>query len=280
MVTRYDYGKTEVDACLSVLVELMTVLGEFRDNIVLIGGWVPYFLLEEKGHEHVGSLDIDIVLDFQKISDDSYQTILQALKTREYKQGKQPFIFYRTITASDGRDITVEDDLLAGEYGGTGKSHRTQSVQDVRARKARGCDLVFEHYRPLKVSANMPDGARNEVTIKIADIIPFLVMKGMSIWERYKEKDAYDIYFTFSHYPGGIDELVKIFEPFKSNKLVCEGLGKIRARFKNINATGPVWLINFEDFDDEEEKERLKRDAYERVNTFLDALGIEEFKKR
>ena len=173
----------------------------------------------------------------------------------------------------------MEVDLLAGEYGGTGKSHRTQSVQDVRARKARGCDLVFEHYRPLKVSANMPDGARNEVTIKIADIIPFLVMKGMSIWERYKEKDAYDIYFTLLNYPGGIDELVKNFEPFKSNKLVCEGLGKIRAKFKNINAPGPVWLINFEDFDDEEEKERLRRDAYERVNAFLDALGIEEFKK-
>jgi len=46
-----------------------------------------------------------------------------------------------------------------------------------------------------------------------------------------------------------------------------------------INAPGPIWLINFEDFDDEEEKERLRRDAYERVNAFLDALGIEEFKK-
>ncbi|GAH75557.1 unnamed protein product, partial [marine sediment metagenome] len=48
------------------------------------------------------------------------------------------FIFYRTIPVKDGRNITVEVDLLAGEYGGTGKAHRTQSVQDVRARKARG----------------------------------------------------------------------------------------------------------------------------------------------
>ena len=34
MVIKYDYGKKEVDACLSVLVELMTILGEFRENIV------------------------------------------------------------------------------------------------------------------------------------------------------------------------------------------------------------------------------------------------------
>jgi len=279
MVTRHDYSKSEVEACLSVLVELMTVLGEFRDHIVLTGGWIPYFLAQEKGHEHVGSLDVDIALDFQEISDDSYQTILQALKDRGYKQGEQPFIFYRTITASDGRNVTVEVDLLAGEYGGIARSHRTQQVLDVRARKARGCDLVFEHYRTLKISAKMPDGARNEVDIKIADIIPFLVMKGMALWERYKEKDAYDIYFTLLHYPGGIDELVKIIKPFKSNKLVTEGLGKIRAKFKNIDAPGPVWLINFEDVDEEEEKERLKRDAYERANSFLDALGIEEFKE-
>jgi len=279
MVTRHDYGKIEVEACISVLVELMTVLGEFRHHMVLAGGWVPYLLLETKEHEHVGSLDIDIALDFQKISDDTYQTILQTLKNRGYKQGEQPFLFYRTITAGDGKNITVEVDLLAGEYGGTSKSHRTQSVQDVRARKARGCDLVFEHYRPLKVSANIPDGARNEVTINIAGIMPFLVMKGMAMWERYKEKDAYDIYFTLLHYPGGIDALVKIIKPFKFNKLVCEGLGKIRAKFKNINAPGPVWLVNFEDVDDEEEMERLKRDAYERVNAFLDALGIDEFKE-
>jgi len=279
MVMRYDYGKKEVDACLSVLVELMTILGEFRDNIVLVGGWVPYFLMEKNRHEHVGSLDIDIALDFQKISVDTYKTILQILKSRGYEEGKQPFIFYRTIPTENGRNISVEVDLLTGEYGGTGKSHRTQSIQDIRARKARGCDLVFKQNCLSKISANMPDGALNEVTVKIATVIPFLVMKGMCIWDRYKEKDAYDIYFTILHYSGGINELAKIFQSFKSNKLVREGLGKIKARFKDINAPGPVWLINFEDINDEEEKERVKRDAYERVNAFLDTLGIDEFKE-
>lgn len=33
-----DYQKQEVDICLSVLLELMTILGSFRENIVLIGG--------------------------------------------------------------------------------------------------------------------------------------------------------------------------------------------------------------------------------------------------
>jgi hypothetical protein len=278
MVTRQDYGKSEVNACLSVLVELMTILGEFRDYVVLVGGWIPYFLLENSRDEHVGSLDIDIALDFQKISNKTYRTILQMLENRGYKRGdKQPFIYYRTIRNEDGRNIVVEVDLLAGEYGGTSKAHRTQLIQDVRARKVRGCDLVFEQNRSLKVSATMPDGSANEVIIKIADIIPFLVMKGMSIWERYKEKDAYDIYFTILNYPGGIPDLVKIFEPVKSNKLVKEGLGKIKAKFKDVNSIGPKWIVTFQDSSDEEEKEMIRRDAYERINAFLDKLGIEEY---
>lgn len=44
MVTKHDYGKSEVNACLSVLVELMTISGEFSDSIVLVGGWISYFL--------------------------------------------------------------------------------------------------------------------------------------------------------------------------------------------------------------------------------------------
>lgn len=279
MVTRLDYDKREVDICLSVMVELLTVLGEFRDHIVLIGGWVPYFLIEENREEHTGSIDIDLALDFRAISDDTYCTILQLLKERGYEQGDQPFIFKRDVRTIDGLTQTIEINFLSGEYGGTGKSHRTQEVQDIRARKARGCDLVFEYNFPVKIRNEMPDGSLNEVEVKVAGIVPFLVMKGMALWERYKEKHAYDIYFSILHYSGGIDELVKLFEPLKSNKLVCEGLGKIKAKFNDINAVGPVWIINFEGIDDSEEIERVKRDAYERVNTFLNALGIEEFKK-
>lgn len=40
-----DYQKEEVAICLSVLLELMTILGTFRENIVLIGGWTPWFLI-------------------------------------------------------------------------------------------------------------------------------------------------------------------------------------------------------------------------------------------
>ncbi|OQA15798.1 MAG: hypothetical protein BWY64_02757 [bacterium ADurb.Bin363] len=213
MVTKSNYEKKEVNICLSVIVEIMTILGRYKNNIILIGGWIPFFILDKKGKDHVGSIDIDLALDFKNISSESYRSILELLKKRGYIQGSQPYIFNRNIKAEDGLVYSVEIDLLAGEYGGTSQSHRTQRVQEINARKARGCDLAFEHNITLPVKSIMPDGAENEVMIKVASVIPFLVMKGMAIWERMKEKDAYDIYFTILNYPGGIDTITEIFKP-------------------------------------------------------------------
>lgn len=278
MVTKIDYDKIEVTICLSVMVEILTLMGEFRKHIVLIGGWVPYFLLEEGRKEHTGSIDIDLALDFRTISDNTYRTILQLLKARGFRQGKQPFTFKRDVKTKEDT-YTIEVDFLSGEYGGTTKSHRTQKVQDIRARKTRGCELAFKYNVPVKIKNKMPDGAVNEVEVKIAGIVPFLVMKGMALWESYKEKHAYDIYFAILHYPGGIDALLKVFKSLKSNNLIREGLGKIKAKFDAIDKPGPIWVVKFLEIDSLEEQERIQRDVFERVNTFLNGLQIESWQK-
>jgi len=53
---RRDYAAEKVEAARSVLIELTHLLGEYRDDIVLIGGWVPEILLSDKNKPHVGSL--------------------------------------------------------------------------------------------------------------------------------------------------------------------------------------------------------------------------------
>ncbi len=48
MVVKTDYSKALVNAAHSVLIELMRILGEYRDDIVLIGGWVPQIGARER----------------------------------------------------------------------------------------------------------------------------------------------------------------------------------------------------------------------------------------
>ncbi len=275
MVTRRDYSAEAVRAARSVLIELTHLLGEYRDNVVLIGGWVPELLIASKSNPHVGSMDIDLALNHAKIGGAHYKLIEELLTARGYyrEPDKQPFIFFRDVPSGESF-IKVQVDLLSGEYAGTGKGHRTQKIQGLKVRKARGCDLAFDMVREVSLEGEIPGSGMDRVAVRIASIVPFFVMKGMALDERLKEKDAWDIYYCFLAFPGGISALVEEFRPHLSNHLVREGLEKIAKHFSSLNSIGPKFVAAFEAADDPEERERITRDAFERVKAFLNELGI------
>ncbi len=273
MVTRRDYTAEGVEAARSVLIELVHLLGEYKDDIVLIGGWIPEVLLPHLSGPHVGSMDVDLALNHLKIHEAGYKMIQDLLKSRGYQQGDQPFIFFRNLKIGD-HEVKVQVDLLAGEYEGTSKSHRHQRVQDIQVRKARGCDLAFEMSQEIRIEGTLPNGAQDAVTVRVASIVPFFVMKGMAMETRMKEKDAWDIYYCLLNYPGGIEALAEEFRPHLHHGLVKEGLQKIAGKFSSEKAFGPKSVADFEEIDDPDEQERIQRDAYERMNALLNKLMI------
>ena len=280
MVSKGQYSAKEVDACRSVLIELVHLLGELKDDMVIIGGWTPAFLFPGSREPHVGSLDIDIALNFRDIPEETYQTILKAFLKRGYTQDeKQPFRFFRKVPVEGADPVDVEVDLMAGEYGGTGKTRRTQIVQDVRARKARGCDLAFDSTVTVTLEGELPEGGKDKVTFKVAGIVPFLVIKGMAMFERMKEKDAYDIFYCVDNYPGGMDKLAAEFSPHLKNKLVLEGLGKIKSKFLSVEHIGPKWVADFLEVIEPEDREIVMRRAYEKVKEMLDILGVSSWEE-
>jgi len=127
MVTKSNYTSDGVQAAKSVMLELHRILGEYADHVVVIGGWVPELLISQKAEPHVGSMDVDLAINHWSIPKGGYKTI-------------QPFIYHKTVTVGS-KEVTVQVDFLAGEYKGTGKSHRTQKAQDLRPRKTRGQTL-------------------------------------------------------------------------------------------------------------------------------------------
>ena len=48
MAVKSDYDRESVDCCLSHLIELFTILGEFRGHLVVVGGWVGSLLLMQQ----------------------------------------------------------------------------------------------------------------------------------------------------------------------------------------------------------------------------------------
>lgn len=275
MVTRDDYREEAVQAARSVLLELTHLLGEFRNDIVLVGGWVPGLILPDSEIQHLGSTDVDLAFNHKTIRSDTYETICNLLKEGGYREGKQPFIFFRDVTIG-GRNYEVQVDLLAGEYAGSSKSHRYQKVQDVMARKARGCDLAFEHPLEVKLEGALPEGGKDSVLVRVSSIVPFIVMKSMALADRLKEKDAWDIHFCIENYPGGLDALAAVFRPFMSQGLVKEGIRNITEKFASVDHIGPKFVADFEGLTDAPTRLQRHREVYERVRALLDLISETE----
>ena len=271
--SRTDYSQQATQAAHMVMLELVRILGEYRDDIVLVGGWVPELLFRQAQPRHIGSTDVDMAINHRAIGEEQYRSILKHLQEQGYVAGPQPFIFFRTVMVAD-RPIKVQVDLLAGEYGGTGKKNRHQRVQKIKARKARGCDLAFEMAKKVKIEGTLPAGGKDSATVKVAGVVPFLVMKGMALADRLKAKDPWDIEFCLRNYSGGNAALAEAFRPHLENKLVAEGLAKIRDKFQSVGHFGPVSCADFEEITNRDDRDLRRRDAFERMHELLQRLGL------
>lgn len=274
MVNRRDYSDDIVEAARSVQLEVLRILGEYKENIVIVGGWVPELLIPDAEEKHIGSSDVDLALNHRKISEAGYKTIKEHLLSHGYEEGEQPFTFKRSANIGE-KEILVEVHFLAGEYAGSGHSHRTQKVLDMQPRKARGVDLAFEMPEKISIRGRLPEGGEDVAEIQVASVPSFLVMKGMALKERLKEKDAWDIYYCVQYYQGGVDELIKEFRPLLKHSLVKEALGNMAEKFSSPAAVGPTHIVDFEEIEDAAERALIQRDAYERINYFLAALGVD-----
>jgi hypothetical protein len=71
-VTHRDYSADLVEAARSVLLELVRLLGEYRDEIVVVGDWVPQLILPQTPKRHIGSIDVDLALNHRNLQEAGY----------------------------------------------------------------------------------------------------------------------------------------------------------------------------------------------------------------
>jgi hypothetical protein len=276
----------EIEACVMVMRELFLYLKPYRNQIVLIGGWVPYFLLEKYRHpgeyeQHVGSLDIDVALDAFSIPETAYKTILEILSVRGFHQRKDamgrdiPASFLKSVVLENGKEIEVRIDFLAPEYGGTPKKRRHQIVQDMLARKGRGTDIVFDHADIIHLSGPISNGANIELDVKIADVTACFVMKGIAMGERTSEKDAYDLYMLARYYKEGPKSVLSELRKLRKHGLMKQALRNIQDHFKDVKSLGPVSIAKFMGISDKEEYDRITRDAFELFQFIIQGMQEE-----
>jgi hypothetical protein len=274
-----DYSEGLTAASLSGLLELEMTLRSYRGSIVLVGGWVPYLLIDKFGRggfRHVGSIDIDLAVDSEKVDLDAYASIVELIGGRGWSQQvlKGETIHHSFVknlpSPVDEKEYEIKVDFLTTP---SPDKHRHRKVQpDLPARKARGCGIAFRHNTSIDLRGTLPGNGEVEMKVRMLDIPGCLGMKGIALGERYFEKDAYDIFSVVSQCLDGPEAVAREIRSRLKDGEMAEGVEVIRHVFRDIRAEGPSWVANFLSGDAEVLK-RQKAEAFAVMREFIEALA-------
>jgi hypothetical protein len=109
--------------------------------------------------------------------------------------------------------------------------------------------------------------------VRVASIVPLVIMKAHAMLERTKPKDAYDLNFCLENYPGGIPALAAEFATVIDDPSVREVLTKLAGKFRDEEDSGPRDVVEVEEPMGEARAIR-KFAVFTNVDDFLRAVGI------
>lgn len=268
-----EYDSRQVEAAHRVLIDLGQVLAAFHDCLVVVGGWVPDLLIPKAEEAHVGSIDVDLALDAEKLTDGRYAELLNLLlDTRRYKPGTKPFQLLTGVDLGDGgRAIQVEVEFLAPREVKL-KKNKPKLLEDFRVLQADGCGTAFNAPEEIELTGRTIQGAENTVRLRVASLPDFLVMKAHAIAGRDKPKDAYDLCYCFTYFPGGLAAVAATWKQRGQDKDVKRAIDILREKFASVNTYGPRQVVEFLELHDRDAQEMQARRAFELVQKFLALL--------
>lgn len=267
----------EANAGHAVLIEVLTILGKYRDGMVLIGGWVPDVLFPNSGH--IGSFDVDLALDARKIRPDAYESIRKRLAAEGYVQEDVHSGIFRKSLGEGAGAISVKLDLVAGEEPEGSEAEPRDLIQDLSIGRLRGVEIALEHASDITLKGALPSGVENTVSAKVVTVPAYLCLKAFALNERMKEKDAYDVYFCLRHYGGGPAVLAKDCLPLIDIPRGREAFGILRQKFETLDSIGPQWAAEVASAQGDD-PDTVSRDAYERALRFFSELDASQAGRR
>lgn len=256
------------------MIEVLNILGAIKDDIVLIGGWVPELFFP--GHDHIGSLDVDLAIGEEASAKHAYQSLMTRLRDHNYRFAHEPARFYREVP---GAREPVKVDLVGRQYR-DGARVSAVLVNELRINGLRGIDLAFECCEEMVLSGPMPDGSWNTVRARIVRPEAFLLIKAFALAERIKHKDAYDIAFTLRHYRPSLDDLAGRVIPLLLRELGAEAWHILLEKFATLESVGPQWAAEVASQEGGSESEQERQAAFQNAQTLFAAVARRRFLNR
>jgi hypothetical protein len=275
-----DYDATTTARCERALVTLLGDIGPWRERIYLVGGLAPRYLVGElpvDAPSHVGTTDIDLVIGLA-VGDETletYRTLQSNLQKAHFEQNGPSFRWTRDVA---GVNVIVEFlcDTQAVPAGWVFRPKAGVTGSRVAAFNVRGAQLAGSDFIECEIEADRLDGGGvSRVTVRVANLLPYTVLKILAFQDRHENKDAYDLVFCLLNFGDGPDAAGQAAarSAVARDPRVTEAIALLEERFRDVDQDGPAAYATFlAEPGDAEDAARLRREAVATVRAFRTAF--------
>lgn len=249
--------------CERVLVTLLRGLGPWKESVFLVGGLTPRYLITARPPAvpaHAGTLDVDIVIDLQILTNtEAYSTLEDNLKRMGFERstnnmGQRLSWKWQTRTERGARIVV---DLLtdAPDISG-GRVEPLPTKGAVSALNIPHSSIVFDLHQVIEIQAELLNDAGTAVEqVRHANLVSFTCLKAFAFDQRGERKDAHDLVYCIEHTPEGLDSAVAMFRSALKGEhvsVIRSALTILRNRFapghqaEGYRKDGPVAVARFE----------------------------------
>lgn len=243
------YSPNHLGKLRRVLADIYTAFGDVSENLYLVGGLVPDFLVKNKLtylREYLGTLDIDLAIKFAVSEKGKYRNLYNILRSMGFEKQKtddgMDVMNHSFIKHESGyRPIVL--DLITDDKFAPAADKLKEIAPNVEAVKFRGVYLVFSDFIAVDLWVA---GTKKSVRIKIPNIVPFLTLKAFaySDEENGAAKDAYDIWYTIVNFKDGPVSVREELSKYKGNKDVADANKMILRDFDHETSSGTKDVVN------------------------------------
>lgn len=244
-----DYDKAQLDRVRRACLYLATKLGDFSEDIVVVGGLVPSLLIPapDDGGPHVGTMDLDLGLAVAILNDERYKALTARLREGDLAPDTNDAgnkTRQRWKIERNGKKVTV-DFLIPPTTSGDSPGKLKSIEPDFAAIIAPGLRVAFSDNRKVKLEGKTTFEEEAVREIRVCEAGAFVVMKALAFKMRGAAKDAYDLYYVVRNYGAGPEDVAERLKPLLKEQEAQEALSILKSDFCDPSNTGPQRVAKF-----------------------------------
>ena len=197
--TRDGYSGEQLDIVTRTCLYVFTKLGDLCDDVVAVGGLVPYLLVDQDDPpmllgSHSGTTDLDLGLALAILDEQRYQDLSARLRSAGFSPdvNNAGNVVLQHWVINSGSRVTI--DFLIPQQAGNGQAGRLFHIEsDLAAIITDGLDLAFRDRRSAPLSGYTLFNERADRDIPVCGPGAFTVLKALAFRNRGENKDAYDL---------------------------------------------------------------------------------------